>query len=120
MTKDAAEDRDHRLLEGDTSILTASADTNGSAPTTDRIYIRPTENGLMLASLTRDSFTYSRGGESIETNAHLIAAAPDLLETLNDLWQWASEQRTHLTTDPVPDGLGARVLAAIAKAEGRS
>lgn len=43
-----------------------------------------------------------------------------LLKALNDLWVWASEQRTHLTTDPVPDGLGAEVLEAIARAEGRS
>ena len=51
-------------------------------------------------------------------NAHLIAAAPDLYEALTDLWLWASERRTHSDTDPVPDGLGAHVMAAIAKAEG--
>ena len=55
-----------------------------------------------------------------KANARLIAAAPELLTALADLWEWASEARTHLTSDPVPDGLGAAVLAAIAKAEGRS
>lgn len=36
------------------------------------------------------------------------------VEALEALWEWASEQRTHLTTDPVPDGLGAQVLEALA------
>jgi hypothetical protein len=37
-------------------------------------------------------------------------------QALEDLWQWATEARTHLTTDPVPDGLGASVIAALAAA----
>lgn len=52
-------------------------------------------------------------------DAHLIAASPDLYAALADLWLWASEQRTHLDTDPVPDGLGAQVLAALDKAAGQ-
>jgi hypothetical protein len=67
--------------------------------------------------------TFGRSSASVfppaEANAHLIAAAPELYEVLADLWLWASEKRTHLETDPVPDGLGATVLAALAKAEGK-
>lgn len=50
-------------------------------------------------------------------NAQLLAASPDLKAALTDLWLWASERRTHVDTDPVPDGLGAQVLAALAKAD---
>jgi hypothetical protein len=56
--------------------------------------------------------------ETALANAHLIAASPELLAALNDLWIWASEQRIFLGSDPIPDGLGAQTLAAIAKATG--
>lgn len=36
------------------------------------------------------------------------------IHVLNDLWLWASERRNHLDSDPVPDGLGHRVLSVLA------
>lgn len=39
-------------------------------------------------------------------------------EALDALWTWATESRTHLTSDPVPDGLGAQVIAALADPKG--
>jgi hypothetical protein len=49
-----------------------------------------------------------------QANAHLIAAAPELLYALKELLRDAIERSTEVPT-PVYD----RVLAAIAKAEGR-
>ena len=34
-------------------------------------------------------------------------------QALDVLWQWASEGRNHLDSDPVPDGLGQQVIAAL-------
>ena len=44
-----------------------------------------------------------------DLRAQLAAAT----QALDVLWQWASEGRTHLDSDPVPDGLGQQVLAAL-------
>lgn len=58
-----------------------------------------------------------KAADAVDPHAPAPAAQADParipIEALNDLWIWASEQRTHLDTDPVPDGLGAKVLAAL-------
>lgn len=79
-------------------------------------------NGVQIADCEAPKATqttFVRPLREDTANARLIAAAPDLYEVLNLLWLWASEQRTHLDSDPVPDGLGAKVLNALAKAEGQ-
>lgn len=77
----------------------------------DRIYIRPDGTGWLLAVVPRDLFMAQQKQEwSIEANARLIAAAPDLLTAckvaLNDRMfkDWP-------TIAPI-------LIAAIAKAEG--
>lgn len=52
--------------------------------------------------------------EEVEANAHLIAAAPELLEALHNVLSCAEVEILKYS------GLWAQVRAAIAKAEGRS
>jgi hypothetical protein len=47
----------------------------------------------------------------------IVAYAAEQHRALTDLWIWSTEARTHITSDPVPDGLGAQVIAALAKAD---
>ena len=59
----------------------------------ERVYIRPVANGYMLASLARDSFTYGNNANegpanSIDANARLIAAAPDLYAACKALLEY--------------------------------
>lgn len=58
----------------------------------------------------------NESGHANAADARLIAAAPDLYEALKELWNWTVKPALH--TDPAPDGLGAKVLAALAKASG--
>lgn len=58
--------------------------------------------------------------ETNAANAHLIAAAPELLDALKAALEWLPDPRPHRLTDP--DGLEAVIRqceAAIKKAEGR-
>lgn len=45
-----------------------------------------------------------------EAKEHWCRGYHEILDVLDELWLWASEQRIHLESDPVPDGLGARVM----------
>ena len=61
-----------------------------------------------------DSNQVDCGPES-EANARLIAAAPDLLEALRDMWEWQASVQ-----ELVPEGLAFLVMGAIRKATGES
>ena len=51
-------------------------------------------------------------------NAHLIAAAPDLLKALKDVMVWIDNWDPRFTDDDAWDDTNNKVDAAIAKAEG--
>lgn len=76
-----------------------------------------TDEEAILASLNDDQKLAVAHAIRLACREVRAAAIADLLAALTDLWQWATEARTHLDTDPVPDGLGAMVIAALAKAE---
>lgn len=72
---------------------------------------------LWIASIHEDAEIATDLGilEELEANARLIAAAPDLLKALNDIWSAADAD---VTGDPLFIEIRDLAAAAIAKAEG--
>lgn len=60
---------------------------------------------------------YTRYG--CEANARLIAAAPELLEALEDVREWISNWDPNFTHDPEWQESATRIDVAIAKAKGK-
>lgn len=56
------------------------------------------------------------GERRADANARLIAAAPDMYDILKDLW---ANQANIFYADLYTAGFGLKIVAAIAKAEGR-
>ena len=56
----------------------------------------------------------------VEANAHLISAAPDLLDALKDVMAWIDNWDPSFTDDDEWDDTDNKVDVAIAKAEGNS
>ncbi len=88
------------------------------------IAIRPHGQGFLLASLSSESFTYGAGGHDIDANAHLIAAAPDMLDMLKRCAELLDDYSDVNDGEdgPRPNramSLLTDVEAIIAKAEGR-
>ena len=88
---------------------------------------RPTCYGYTVSSDERplaEVFKIGLTTEAAEANAHLIAAAPDLLAALEACKEWIDNLVTQGTIDPLldamPNNFGGRktISAAIAKARG--
>lgn len=63
--------------------------------------------------------THTEPKEQRDADAHLIAAAPDLLEALRELREWVDAWTPKFTYEPEYGSTARRVYDAIAKAEGR-
>lgn len=80
-----------------------------------QLCIRPAGTGWLLAYVFRDSFAAQSNADwSIEANARLIAAAPELLAALK------ATVANHCPNDKMFCGSCSPARAVIAKAEGRA
>ena len=70
----------------------------------------------VMPVLRRDSLIRS---QNYEANAHLIAAAPDLLEALESIQAWVTDEGFEDTHEGVAE-ICAQARAAIAKAHGET
>lgn len=68
---------------------------------------------------TGEICTTEHGQEDSRANARLIAAAPELLEALKELVEWAMDAATELDIPTHSPSCISKARAAIAKAEGR-
>jgi hypothetical protein len=96
--------------------MTGSRPTHTPGPWKARIVVGPgcgsivTESGRYIASISTQTGTG-------EANAALIAAAPDLLQSLKEVFQLAAI--FNHDADPIWAAVRDKAKAAIAKAEGK-
>lgn len=74
-----------------------------------------------LAQMADDQDDMGRedAAAALRAGAAALHAHEELVAALRDLWNWTDGEGCRLG-EPVPDGLGAKVIAALAKAEGQS
>jgi len=87
----------------------------GIIPDTENVFVEASD-GLIVCEVGG----FVIGKEQAQTNAHLISAAPDLLDALKDVMAWIDNWDPSFTDDDEWDDTDNKVDVAIAKAEGNS